>query len=166
MEVVEQIKRDGIQYNLCRLYQAKLKQDLTVKDLADLYFRGMDFCVEHDFPTVQFMKEHFKGRSEQYGVYVEDQAVKSRNQSHVVMIGDCNGELEYDGFSVSRVYIRHTSKAKIMVLGYANLSVDIYDNAQLAIAVAGSKAKVLVNVYGNAKIHSTGKVKINYKNND
>lgn len=165
MELIQQIKQDGAQKDMCRLFQMRLKPDLTIKDLAELYFRGMDFCISKDFPTVEFMRDNFKGKSEQYGVFVDDLDVDVRNERNVALLGDCNAQMIYDGFSVSRVYVRHNSQAKITVLGYANLSVDVFDNAQVAIAVAGTKAKVLVNVYGNAKVVSTGSVKITHKQN-
>jgi len=165
MDVIEQIKRDGQKYNLCRLYQSKLKPDLTVEDLAELYFKGIDFCIMNNYPTVQFMKDNFKGKCEQYGIFVEDRSVNANNLSKVVMIGDCKGQLSYDGFSVSRVFVRHTSETKILVSEYAHVSVDIFDSANVTIVVAGTKAKVLVNIYGeDANVScSSGLVKVRKK---
>lgn len=75
--------------------------------------------------------------------------------------GDCKAMLEYDGFAVSNIYIRHNSKASVNVGDHAIVTIDIFDNSYLAIAVAGGDAEVLVNVYGNATVETVGgKVKI------
>lgn len=49
MEIVEQLKQDGIEKGLCRLWQMKLKSGLSVAELSDLYIRGIDFCVSEDY---------------------------------------------------------------------------------------------------------------------
>lgn len=160
MELVQQIKQYGIEKGLCRLWQMKLKPDLGIDALAELYIRGIDFCISNDYPTLDFIRTNFRGKCEAYGVYVDDNVVE-KNKKDVVLNGDCKAMLEYDGFSVSSVYIRHNSKASITVGDHAIVTIDVFDNSYLAIAVAGSDAEVLVNVYGNATVEPVGgRVKI------
>lgn len=84
------------------------------------------------------------------------------------MNGDCKAMLEYDGFAVSNIYIRHNSKASVNVGDHAIVTIDIFDNSYLAIAVAGKYAKVLVNVYGKATVEIAGgiNIKIRYVGKD
>lgn len=160
MELVHQIKQDGIAKGLCRLWQMKLKPGLGVDSLAELYIRGIDFCIKNDYPTLDFIRTNFKGKCEDYGVYVDDEVVE-KNKKDVVLNGDCKAMLEYDGFAVSNIYIRHNSKSSVNVGDHAIVTIDIFDNSYLAIAVAGSDAEVLVNVYGDATVETVGgKVKI------
>lgn len=155
MELVHQIKQDGIAKGLCRLWQMKLKPDLGVDSLAGLYIRGIDFCIKNDYPTLDFIRRNFKGKCEAYGVYVDDEVVE-KNRKDVVLNGDCKAMLEYDGFTVSNIYIRHNSKASVTVGDHAIVTIDVFDDSYLAIAVAGSDAEVLVNVYGNATVETVG----------
>lgn len=167
MELIHQIKQDGIEKGLCRLWQMKLKPDLGVDSLAELYIRGIDFCIKNDYPTLDFLRTNFKGKCEDYGVYVDDEVVE-KNRKDVVLNGDCKAMLEYDGFAVSNIYIRHNSKASVNVGDHAIVTIDIFDNSYLAIAVAGKYAKVLVNVYGKAAVEIAGgiNIKIRYVGKD
>lgn len=167
MELVHQIKQDGIAKGLCRLWQMKLKPGLGVDSLAELYIRGIDFCIKNDYPTLDFLRTNFKGKCEDYGVYVDDEVVE-KNRKDVVLNGDCKAMLEYDGFAVSNIYIRHNSKASVNVGDHAIVTIDIFDNSYLAIAVAGKYAKVLVNVYGKATVEIAGgiNIKIRYVGKD
>ena len=45
MDVIKELKNDGINKGLCRLWQMKLKPGLNVEELAKLYVRGIDFCI-------------------------------------------------------------------------------------------------------------------------
>lgn len=108
MELVHQIKQDGIAKGLCRLWQMKLKPGLGVDSLAELYIRGIDFCIKNDYPTLDFLRTNFKGKCEDYGVYVDDEVVE-KNRKDVVLNGGCKAMLEYDGFAVSNIYISGTT---------------------------------------------------------
>lgn len=164
MEMIEQLKQDGIAKGLCQPWQAKLKDGVSVKRLADLYVRGIDFCIKNDYPTLDFIRENFKGKCEPYGIYIDDHGLNLRELLNVVLLGGCKGTLSYGGYSVCRAFIRHQSEATVKVSGYACITIDVYDDALLNLETVGSNTKVWVNVYGNAQINNVGKgVKVQYK---
>lgn len=166
MGLIEQIKKDGADKGLCQLWQMKLREDLEMKELIELYIRGIDFCISEDFPTLNFIREHFKGQCEPYGVYVDDEIGQLKNAPDVVLNGDCKAMLEYDEYTVSRVFIRHNSKAAINLGDNAHVTVDIFDNSDIVIATAGHDAKVIVKVYGNAKLKTIGEgIIVRFTNN-
>lgn len=150
MELAEQLKQDGIAKGLCRQYQMKLKPGMPVGDMVKLFIHGIDFCVKNDYPTLEFMREHFKGESEPYGAFIDDVVTGLKNAPDTVLNGECKAMLEYNGYSVSRVYIRHQSKVSVSVSGNAIVTIDVFDNSYLAVAVAGTDAKVIVNQYGDS----------------
>ncbi len=150
---------------MCRYGQLELsRSNVTTERLVQLYFKEIDFCIGKDVPTLDILRQSFKGKCEPFGVFVDDLGVRERNREKVSLNGECKAELFYNGFSVSRVFIRHTSAANVTACGYAHLTIDVFDNAKLAVAVAGTNARVLVNVYGNAQVQGTGAVKIVNKN--
>ena len=131
--------------------------------LIDLYIRGIDFCIKHDYPTLDFIRENFKGKCEPYGVWV-DERVYLRNVDRLVLEGDCTGEIEYDGFSVSRLFLRHNSTIKVKASQYAIVTIESFDSSHLDLVVAGSKARVCVVLYGDSTVNATGNVQIVKKN--
>lgn len=164
MEPIAQMRKDGVDKGLCRLYQAKLRDGLSVKELADLYKGGIDFCINNDYPTLDFLREHYKGMCEQYGVYIDDETGELENPKCVVLNGDCRTFVKYNGYTVARLFARHNTEGAVVVGGNANVTIDMFDSAHLVVAVAGSDAQVCVNVYGNAQVEIQGDgAKVTYK---
>ena len=73
MELKKQLKQDGIAKGLCSQYQGLIDRSQSIEALVRLFIRGIDFCIKHDYPTLEFMRENFKGKSEPYGGYVDDE---------------------------------------------------------------------------------------------
>lgn len=164
MELVQQLKKDGIDKGLCRLWQMKLRQDIDYKSLIELYIRGIDFCIMNDYPTVDFIREHFKGKCEEFGVFIDDD-VEQKNAPNIVLNGNCRAFLEYDGYSVANIYARHNTRGSVNVSDNSIVTIDIFDDSELNIATAGDDAKVFVNVYGNANVECLGSgIKVINKN--
>lgn len=152
MELIQQLKQDGIDKGLCRLWQGKLRAGLSTEELAKLYIKGIDFCISEDYPTLDFIREHFKGKCEPYGVYVDDEIPQTSNKPDMVLNGACKAMLEYDGFSVSRLYVRHDSEVAVVISENAIVSIDLFDNAKIHISVIGNEARVNINAYGHNAI--------------
>lgn len=149
MELVEQLRKDGTEKGLCRLWQMKLRGDLDTEALVTLYIKGIDFCICEDYPTLDFLRAHFKGKSEPYGVYIDEDMPTLVNKADLVLNGACRGMLEYDGYSVSRLYVRHTSETAVNVSCHAKLTIDVFDHGKVHLSVAGDEASVILNVYGS-----------------
>ena len=147
MELITQLKQDGIAKGLCRLWQGKLKPGLSVGELARLYIDGIDFCISEDYPTLPFLREHFKGKCEEYGVFIDDELM-AHNKPSMVLNGACKAMVDCDEYSVSNIYIRHTSKASVTVSGNAIATIDLFDKAELFLSVVND-GKAIVNVYGD-----------------
>lgn len=164
MKLVQQLKKDGIDKGLCRLWQMKLRQDIDYKSLIELYIRGIDFCIMNDYPTVDFIREHFKGKCEEFGVFIDDD-VEQKNAPNIVLNGNCRAFLEYDGYSVANIYARHNTRGSVNVSDNSIVTIDIFDDSELNVATAGDDAKVFVNVYGNANVECLGSgIKVINKN--
>lgn len=149
MELVEQLRKDGTEKGLCRLWQMKLRGNLDTEALVKLYIKGIDFCICEDYPTLDFLRAHFKGNSEPYGVYIDEDMPTLANKADLVLNGACRGMLEYDGYSVSRLYVRHTSETAVNVSDHAVLTIDLFDHAKVHLSVVGDDASVILNVYGS-----------------
>lgn len=156
MELADQLKQDGVAKGLCRLWRGKLKDGMSIESMIQLYIRGIDFCISEDYPTLEFIRANFKGKCEPYGAFVDDEIEMRKNAPDTVLNGECKAMLEYDGFSVSRIFIRHDSQAAVNVADHAMVTIDAFDNSRLIVASAGKNAQVLVNLYGGAQVECIG----------
>jgi len=154
--IIQELKKDGINKGLCRLWQMKLKSGLDIEALSKLFIQGIDFCISEDYPTIDYLRTHFKGRCEPYGIYIDDTIQGLTNIPDIALNGSCKADLNYTGYSVSRIYIRHQSEANINVSGHAILTIDVFDNANIKLHANGN-SKILVYLYGKAKCINSGK---------
>lgn len=152
MELNQQLKTDGIAKGLCEEWQHKLDTHRSIEDLVRLFVKGIDFCVSKDYPTLDFMRTHFKGVCEPYGIFIDDEVQGIRNMPDVVLNGTSRVAVEYDGYSVGRVVVRHASRAIVNAAGHANVTIDAFDDSHVTVATAGYEARVVVNRYGNADV--------------
>lgn len=163
--LIQQLKDTGTARGLCRPWRLKLKEGMSVEQMATLYIQGIDFCISEDYPTLGFLRSNFKGQCEPFGIFVDDDITDRVNATDTVLNGACRAMLEYDNYSVSRVYARHNSQLSINVSDNATVNVDAFDDAIVVVATAGTNARVLVNLYGNAQVECFGSgIQIKHKN--
>ncbi len=133
--------------------------------MVELYLRKIDFCISKEYPSNDFIRSHFKGIMEKYGVFLDD-ALKVENKPKCVCLGACSGDVLVDGFNVCEVFAKHDSEITIVASGNAFVMVDVFDNSIVTIN-AHDRAKVCVNRYGGTVKHSAdgdAVVKIREKN--
>lgn len=125
--------------------------------LANIYFRGDDWAMEHDFPSVKLLKK-YAGVAD-YGL-ITDASGKYVNKHRLAFFGNSDVELEYNGYGVGNIIVRHNSQAKIRVKDGAVLFVNLLDNATVQIECT-EDAKFIVYCYGkleNVTASGNGKI--------
>lgn len=147
----------AVELGLCNEWQREWNLECTRQELVEKYLKGIDFCIKHDYPNVDFIREYFpKELLERNGVFV-DGDVDGQNLSTVVLLGKSNGVLLND-FCVSNIYVRHSSLVSIQATNGARVFVEVYDNSLVTIA-ADESSKVFVYQHGGT-VKSDGNVVI------
>lgn len=118
--------------------------------LVQLYLSKLEFCLEHDFPSNDFIKEHGKGMMESFGLFLDDR-INLTNYRKCVALGKTSGEINITSYGVSQIYAKHTSDLVINASGNAFVMVYVYDDAKVTVH-AQDRAKVHVNRYGGKTI--------------
>ncbi len=149
MTIQEELKQQAVDLGLCKQWQQEWGEP-TISELCDKYIRGLDFCIKHDYPSLEYLEQHFKGKVEQYGIYINEDGV-STNQKDVVINGNSNVRIYTD--SVCDVTIRHNSIAKINVSGNGFVYVSMHDNSRLIIESKSPNSKICVSLFGGEIIN-------------
>lgn len=144
--ISDEMKTQAIGLGLCQQWQDEWADNTTKDELVDKFVRGLDFCIQHDFPTTKVMKECFGDTIHRHGVYV-DEKVRTASQSTVILNGECDAEIEYGDFDCARVWVRHNSRANITVNGFAVVKVFVLDKSEVHIKNSSCR-KVKVYKYG------------------
>lgn len=144
-------------HNLCKPWQEKMKNDSSLESLCQMYFEGDDWSMENDFPDIETLRA-FKGKSDIYGLHT-DYIGSNKSEFEAAYFGESKIELSYNSYSVSKLILRHDTKAKIKASGNAILIINILDNAEVEIECM-EKASVTVFQYDSKQVKSTGNVKV------
>ena len=134
---------------------------LNEQELINRYVHFIDFVIENDFPSNDFIKENFdKSLLEHNNIYV-DAEFERRNARQVVVIqGESKGVLLFDGVTTSDVYIRHDSDVTIDCSRFSKIFISVYDNAKIHVTQRDG-ASVYVYLHGeNCSVESDGEVMI------
>ncbi len=163
--VSDSLKAEAIKLGLCDQWQAEWGNP-TKDDLCEKYIRGLDFCIEHDFPDISLMKRHFNGVMQNHGIFADDNEIRLFNPGTVIANGRTTGQAFYDEFSVGQVYVRHQSVLRIVARGNAVVNVRCYDTPRVEI-VCKDSARVTVIRHDRGFLSVSGNVKVinrNHKN--
>lgn len=141
------LKKRAIALGLC----SQWTREWTTSDydeLCEMYKDGIDFCIEHNYPTTEYMKKHFGGVMEKHGIYVDDNVCVD-NINHLVYIlnGKTNADFKLKDFDVCEVYVRHNSTLNIECLGQSKVYVNVYDNAKVNVKQKGAMSRCVVSRY-------------------
>jgi hypothetical protein len=130
---------------LCDKWFGEWDDDSNNEVLFDKYKRGIDFSIDKDWISNDFIKSHWdKETLQSYNIFVDDKGIKTENEKGIIIInGDSDIEMEYGNFDTADIYIRHTSNVKINALGFSRIMVNIYDDAIVEINCS-EMAKVYV----------------------
>lgn len=149
MELQEELKQQAISLGLCKQWQEEWGNP-NIAELCHKYIRGLDFCIKHDYPKLEYLEKHFKGKTEQYGIYISDNAIAD-NQQNVIANGASKILVRTN--MVSDVTARHTSEIHIEALDRAFVYVSMHDDCKLIIDRKDPRAKICVSYWSGTIVN-------------
>ena len=154
----DRMKGEAVKLGLCKQWTEEWTEGTSKDEMVEKFVRGLDFCIEHDWPSAKVMKKEFGDVIHSHGVYV-DENVEARNAPVVVLNGECVAALKYDGMSTGEGYVRHRSEAKIRVCGLARVFVSLYDEGEVDVECEEG-CKAFVYRHGGRLRKKKGDVKV------
>ena len=146
---------------LCDQWYKEWKKDESKQDLIDKYLRGIDFCIQHDYPDLEFVKENFEDDLLRKNGIIVDSEANETNKRKVVLLGNSTGNVIYTDFFTGSVYVRHSSNVNIETSGTSVVFVHAYENCRVKV-MAAEQSKVFVYHY-SGDIQTEGNVVVREK---
>ena len=134
--LAEEAKANGI----CEEWYNHILNAPSKERLLTLFVKGLDFCLKNEF-TDDLWAE-FQGMRQHYGVF-KNEPIEVKDLRNVVAFGTSEGTAEFTGFHVAQIWARDNVKISIKASGYAYITVDIADRAEVEIT-ASDAARVSV----------------------
>lgn len=153
-DISKELKKEAISLGLCTEWTNEWGKP-TKDELVDKYVKGIDFCIEHNYPSCEYMKKHFDGVMQKHGVFVNDN-IDLQNSKMVIANGKTSGKIIYNAYSVGTIYARHDSDLTIEVSGNAFVSIETYDNCNVSVFQKDQSKVFIYNHGGN--IQTSGNI--------
>lgn len=122
--------------------------------MCEKFINGLDFCINHNWPSVDVIKNEFGDVIHEHGIYA-DENVDIKGEDTIVLNGHCQGSVGVVNASVGNIYVRHTSDVRISVKDYAYVHISVYDDASVTISCEAT-ARCFVYHYGG-QVKTEGK---------
>lgn len=151
MELSDLLLNEAIGKGLCQDWQQAWKGDFP--SLMDMYKRGMDFCVKHDYPSLEILRRYLKGKTEEYNIFIDSREEVTLFSDTAVVLGDSKLRIWIADYGVLNLYLRHESEVDIFCAPHSIVSVETYENSVLKVHNA---RKVSVYQYDNSKVQGEG----------
>ena len=157
MELNDYILKKALEADICKPWAEQIAAAPNVDELLEMYVKGIDFCLEKDFPTAPDLVKLAGDKLDEYGIYVDQPELALKNSKFTVLLGSCIADLHYDQFSVGQVFVKHDSSCEVSASGNSFIVIDCFDNSNLDVK-AYDNSKILINIYGNSKVarHTVG----------
>ena len=156
----EDLKAQAIKHGLCEQWTNSWGNP-NEQELINKFLHGIDFCIAHDYPSNEFIKKSFnKEDLHRNNIYIDEDVQRRNPRQIVVLQGKCTGQLLFDGYTCSDVYVRHNSEVTIDCSRLSKIFISVYDNAKVNVTQRDGAA-VYVYLHGeNCSIESDGEVMI------
>ena len=121
----------GRAMGMCDKFYDRWVDGIDIDTMLDMYLRGLDFCVEKDFPPLDFIRRNFDiGDLHRHHIYIDEEVHLEGESGDYIFLGGCTGAVHFPDFSITSVYLRHTSDLKIRGDGFSRVFVTLYEDAE------------------------------------
>lgn len=157
-EILEEAKKFGI----CDKFRKELEdRELTTDQLLTMYHRGLDFCMENNFPSRKIVRQFRIADLHRNGIYYDYDGDIHFRKSFLVINGKSNVDVTIS--RVTTLYLRDNSKARLTLDDGAFCYVSLHDNSQVEIVSKGKGAKVFCSLFSGEIVTPDMFNEIHYK---
>jgi hypothetical protein len=133
--------------------------NLNEQELINRWLHFINFAIKYDYPSNGFIKENFdRNLLEHNNIYVDANFERRNARQIVVVQGSSKGNLLYDCWTTSDVYVRHDSEVVIDCTRYSKVFVHVYDNAKVKIRQSDAATVYVYRYSKNCEITTQGDV--------
>ena len=128
----ETLKQQAVDLGLCRPW-TEAWGDCDQQELIDKYKKGIDFCIDKQYPSNERIKANFDRALLNANLIFVDEHIRLDDAPSGIYIlnGECSGSIRFAPWTAATVYVRHTSNVRIIAGDFAKVFVRLYDEAEV-----------------------------------
>lgn len=140
-----ELRQQAVDFGLCDKWRGDWKSDKNQQELIDMWKKGIDFAIIHNYPSIDFIKANFDRKLLNRNLIFVDESIEIKNAPSGIYVinGECSGTLWFNSWAAATVYVRHNSNVRIIADDFAKVFVRLYDDASAdVIELDGAVIKV------------------------
>lgn len=144
------LKRQAHELSACHKAMRNWPENGEPQALIELWKNNIDFALEKDFPTLEFIKANFdRDLLNSNLIFVDEFVDMDMAPSGIYILnGECSGRIHLAPWTVATFYVRHSSKINIVADDFAKVFVRVFDEADVEV---DSDESAVVKVYDRRK---------------
>lgn len=141
----ETLKHQAVDLGLCKPW-TEAWGECDQQELIDKFVKGIDFCLERNWPSNDFIKANFDRDLLNANLIFVDEYVDMDMAPNGIYIlnGECSGRIRLAPWAAATFYLRHSSKITIVADNFSKVFVRLYDEADVEV---DSDESAMVKVY-------------------
>ena len=141
----ETLKQQAVDLGLCRPW-TEAWGNCDQQELIDKYKKGIDFCIDKQYPSNEFIKANFdRDLLNANLIFVDEYLDFDMMPSGIYILnGECSGSIRFAPWTAATIYVRHKSNVTIIADDFAKVFVRLYDEAEVE---AEAEEGAVVRVY-------------------
>lgn len=145
---------------LCDQWFNNWKDNTADHQLADMFYRGIDFCIQHRFPSIAFIRENFPiNFLRQKGIIAND-SYSLLNPANAAIIGNSKATIRANAWAKPLVYALDNSTLTVEAKGNSTVYIHAFDNIAIK-ASTQDLARIVIFLHTkNATINADGSVSV------
>lgn len=145
----ETLKQQAVDLGLCRPW-TEAWGDCDQQELIDKYKKGIDFCIDKQYPSNEFIKANFdRALLNANLIFVDEHLDFDMMPSGIYILnGECSGSIRFAPWTAATVYVRHKSNVTIIADDFAKVFVRVYDEANAKVVELD---EAVIKVYDRRK---------------
>ena len=139
------LKKRALELGMCRKFEEKWTYSWDDSELCRNYKQGIDFCIENDFPSPDFIRSSFnKDSLKEFGIFIDHsfnpESATLPNGTYVIL-GESKGIMKFGRWSAAMIYVRHNSDIKIEAGDFSKITVIAYEDSSVEV-IGAENAKI------------------------
>lgn len=148
MSIAQKFKEGAAELGLCGKWMEEWEPKDDVADMASRYVDGISFCLLHDFPALDELREAYRLDTKvcnDKGLYIDENVdLLVADSRDFVFRGKCTGKVVFRGVGIAYVYIMDYCDLEIESSGFFSVFVKTVGDL--------SACRAKKSGYGNIKV--------------
>lgn len=147
MDLQRLLLLQGREAGMCEEFRDELREgEKTTAELCAMYHRGLDFCIEHNYPSMDIVLDYFdQDEIMRYGIY--SRSGVSEGQSNVVALGNSCVDVYVPANGVCDLTLQHGSSAVLHLGEQSMCYVSMHGTSSVEVAEKRQSARLCASVF-------------------